>query len=176
MPDGFCLQTLTDQDVARLAGHFTPETLETLALAYFNISYAEARTMRMDNIGNSARYKRELLICFRNKTSVEGNSRKVRSNSYLIVLLVVLDLSFVFLIFKMVQASSCDTSSVRFHFYVIQMKVSLDTKQTPSDETVGPSKIIAHAHTKLRSYCGLRADILTSFCTDVVDVTLHSRF
>ncbi len=70
---------LTDQEIAHLATFFSPQTLETLSLTHFGISYAEARTMRQNNIGNSHGYKVDLLINYRNKISVGFHARKVRN-------------------------------------------------------------------------------------------------
>ena len=66
--------TIDHREIVRLARLFSPSTLETVALLYFDMSEATVKTLKADNIHNTEGFKRELLTVYRNK----GGSRKVR--------------------------------------------------------------------------------------------------
>ena len=65
---------IDDSEIALLAPKFSPNTLETLALQFFEISEARVKTLKADNINNTEGFKRDLLTYYRNR----GHGRKVK--------------------------------------------------------------------------------------------------
>ena len=64
---------LPDSDMARLACLFSPNTLEALAVRYLGISEVQISHSRINNMGNSKGFNRELL----HKFKCRSGSRKV---------------------------------------------------------------------------------------------------
>ena len=116
---------MSDGDISRLASLFSPNTLETVALRYFGVSEAEIGQSATDNMGNSERFNRDLLLKFMYK----GHNRKVniiRSSLYIY-------LQFYFIIsnskFKHFSCSFCSkyvTPRPKYllHVSIIDFKIS----------------------------------------------------
>ena len=65
--------SIGDSEIARLAPLFSPSTLETVAIQYFDISQTRAETLKEGRTTDKEGFKRDLLTDYRNK----GYKRKV---------------------------------------------------------------------------------------------------
>ena len=70
---------ISDSEVATLARMFSPNSLETVAIEYLELTETDVDNAKFDNQQNSDGFKRELLFNYMNR----GNSRKVNKLSYL---------------------------------------------------------------------------------------------
>ena len=64
---------ISDSEISKVAGLFSPNSLETVAVQYFRVTEAQISNSKVDNVGNSDAFKRGLLQRFKNK----GGNRKV---------------------------------------------------------------------------------------------------
>ena len=57
---------MTDSEITGLAKAFAPETLETVALPFLNISHTEIKNLKYESTGTED-FKRSILITYLNK-------------------------------------------------------------------------------------------------------------